>query len=105
MVLQPRIYNDATRARGHATVEKEEKTYKYPCVSLSFRHANVRITADHGHTGSAQRIEIIHIIHDILDCERQDFHAHLAQIRRGYVPDQLRERVPVTIDLFHGQGA
>lgn len=69
-------------------------------VPVRLGHAGVRVPLDAGRLRLAQRLQVLHIIVHVLDCERQDLDSHAPDVRRCHFSDQRRKLVAIFVHLF-----
>jgi len=71
-------------------------------ITIRLGHANIRVAFNRRRLCLAQRVQILDRVRDVLDGERQNFHAHTAQVGRGHFAHQCRKLVSVLIDSLDG---
>ena len=59
-------------------------SYSNSCIPVGLCHTNVGISLDFGCLGFAKRIKVVDIIHNVFNCETENFNAHPAHIWRSY---------------------
>lgn len=69
-------------------------------VTVRLSHTGVRIALNAGGLRFAQRLQVLHIIVHVLDCEGEDLDAHTAHIRSCHFSDQSCELVAIFVHLF-----
>ncbi len=74
-------------------------------VALRLRLADDGVALDLGRALLAERVEVAHLVADLLDRQDVDVDAHLLQIDGRLVGHLLGERLPVGVDLLDGERA
>lgn len=80
-------------------------SYSDASIAVGLSNPNVRVSLHRRGLRFAQRCQILHVVVDILDRERQNFNSHTAYVGRGDFSHQGGELISVLVHLFDREGA